>query len=59
VAALRRGECPLELLVTVTFEDDGGKTIMPLQHAGIPSGTVSDCEAGWSGSFDKLADSFK
>jgi len=46
-------------LVTVTFEDDGGKTIMTLQHAGIPSGTVSDCEEGWSGSFDKLAESFK
>jgi hypothetical protein len=32
---------------------------MTLQHAGIPSDTVRDCEAGWSGSFDKLAESFK
>ena len=54
-----QGEWPLEFLVTVTLEEDGGKTIMTLQHAGIPSGTVSDCEAGWSGSFDKLAESFK
>ena len=54
-----QGEWPLELLVTVTFEDDDGKTIMTLQHAGIPSGTISDCEAGWSGSFDKLAESIK
>jgi uncharacterized protein YndB with AHSA1/START domain len=54
-----QGEWPLELLVTVTFEEDGGKTVMTLQHEGIPSGTVRDCEAGWSGSFDKLAESFK
>ena len=52
-----QGEFPLELLVTVTFENDRGKTIMTLQHAGIPSGMLSDCEAGWSGSFDKLAES--
>jgi uncharacterized protein YndB with AHSA1/START domain len=54
-----QGEWPLELLVTVMFEVDGGKTIMTLQHAGIPSDTVRDCEAGWSGSFDKLAESFQ
>ena len=52
-----QGEFPLELLVTVTFENDRGKTIMILRHAGIPSGMLSDCEAGWSGSFDKLAES--
>ena len=44
------------LPVAVTFEDDGGRTIMTLEHAGIPSGTIADCEAGWNGSFDKLAD---
>jgi uncharacterized protein YndB with AHSA1/START domain len=54
-----QGEWPLELLVTVTFEEDGGKTVMTMRHEGIPSGTVRDCEAGWSGSFDKLAESFK
>ena len=54
-----QGEWPLELVVTVTFEDGGGKTIMTLEHAGIPSGTMSDCETGWNGSFDKLADSLK
>jgi uncharacterized protein YndB with AHSA1/START domain len=53
------GEWPLELLVTVTFEEDGGKTIMTLQHEGIPTGMLSDCESGWSGSFDKLAESLK
>ena len=54
-----QGDWPMELLVTVTFKDDGGKTIMTLEHAGIPSGTMSDCEAGWSGSFDKLAESLE
>lgn len=54
-----QGEWPLELLVTATFENDRGKTIMTLQHAGIPSGTLSECEDGWSGSFDKLAEILK
>lgn len=49
------GDWPSELLVTVTFEEDGGRTIMTLRHDGIPSGMARDCEAGWSGSFDKLA----
>jgi len=50
-----RGYWPLEMVVTVTFEEDGGKTIMTLRHDGIPRNMKSDCEAGWSGSFDKLA----
>ena len=50
-----QGDWPSELLVTVTFEEDGSKTIMTLRHVGIPPETISDCEAGWSGSFDKLA----
>jgi hypothetical protein len=31
------------------------KTIMTLRHVGLPPEMISDCEAGWSGSFDKLA----
>jgi uncharacterized protein YndB with AHSA1/START domain len=50
-----QGDWPSELLVTVTFEEDGGKTKMTLRHDGIPAEIISDCEAGWSGSFDKLA----
>jgi uncharacterized protein YndB with AHSA1/START domain len=50
-----QGDWPSELLVTVTFEEDGRKTIMTLRHVGIPPETIIDCEAGWSGSFDKLA----
>jgi uncharacterized protein YndB with AHSA1/START domain len=51
------GEWPLELLVTVTFEEYEGKTKMTLQHVGIPAGENRDLtEAGWKESFDKLAE---
>jgi uncharacterized protein YndB with AHSA1/START domain len=54
------GDWPLELLVTVTFEEKKGKTTMILRHEGIPAGTMSDnTEAGWNESFDKLAESLK
>jgi uncharacterized protein YndB with AHSA1/START domain len=47
---------PLEMLVTVTLIEHGGKTTMTLQHTGLPSGTMTDMtEAGWKESFDKLA----
>jgi uncharacterized protein YndB with AHSA1/START domain len=47
---------PLELQVTVTFEDQDGKTLMTLRHAGFPAGPAADQAAtGWSESFDKLA----
>ncbi|MEK6697410.1 MAG: SRPBCC domain-containing protein, partial [Nitrospirota bacterium] len=55
-----RGYWPLELLVTVTFEEDGGRTKMTLRHAGIPAGRMSELtEAGWKESFDKLAESLR
>ncbi|MEK6744199.1 MAG: SRPBCC domain-containing protein [Nitrospirota bacterium] len=51
------GGWPLELQITVTFEDIGGKTIMNLRHAGVPAGQMRDlCETGWKESFDKLAE---
>jgi len=50
---------PLEMLVTVTFEDDEGKTKMILRHVGLPAGVKQDCGAGWNESFDKLAESLK
>jgi uncharacterized protein YndB with AHSA1/START domain len=47
---------PLELLVTVTFEEQGGKTKFTLKHVGLPPGEDFDnCRAGWNESFDKLA----
>jgi uncharacterized protein YndB with AHSA1/START domain len=51
------GDFPLELLVTVTFEQLGSKTKMVLRHEGIPEGMMRDMTAtGWSESFDKLAE---
>jgi len=51
------GEWPLEMLVTVTFEESGGKTVMNLRHEGLPAGEMLDsCRLGWNESFDKLAE---
>jgi uncharacterized protein YndB with AHSA1/START domain len=51
------GDWPLELLITVTFEETGGKTKMTLLHEGMPAGQMRDLAgAGWNESFDKLAD---
>ena len=48
---------PLELLVTVTFEEIQGKTKLTLQHAGFPPGEHGDqASAGWNESLDKLAE---
>ncbi len=55
---------PLELNVTIVFEDLGGlpagKTKMTLTHIGLPAGQMTEmCEAGWNESFDKLAESLR
>jgi uncharacterized protein YndB with AHSA1/START domain len=52
---------PLELLVTIEFEDTGdGKTKMTLTHVGMPAGKHSQgAKIGWNQSFDKLAESLK
>jgi len=51
------GDFPLELLVTVTFEELGNKTKMLLRHEGIPAGMMRELtETGWNESFDKLAE---
>ncbi len=53
-------EFPMEMTVTVTFEDLRGRTRFTLHHAGIPAGKdQSDCRTGWSESFDKLAEVLK
>lgn len=50
------GDWPSDLLVTVTFEEQNGRTRLTLRHEGIPPGLMSDfATAGWNGSFDKLA----
>lgn len=49
-------EFPLETEVTVTFEDQDGKTKLTVRHAGMPVGEHgSQAEAGWNESLDKLA----
>ena len=51
---------PMEMRVTVTFEDLGGKTKMTVHHIGHPAGEVSEmASAGWNQSLDKLAASLK
>jgi uncharacterized protein YndB with AHSA1/START domain len=50
------GDWPSELLVTLTFEEQNGRTKFTLRHEGIPRGQMSDLtKAGWNESFDKLA----
>jgi len=50
-------DMPLEMLVTVTFEEHEGKTKLTLRHAGIPAGADREgANQGWSESFDKLAE---
>lgn len=54
------GDWPLELLVTVTFEEHGSGTKMTLRHEGIPAGEDRDMtEAGWNESLDRLAELLK
>jgi uncharacterized protein YndB with AHSA1/START domain len=54
------GDWPRELVVTVTFEEQGGRTKFTLQHVGFTSGEMRDlAKAGWNQSFDKLAESLR
>jgi uncharacterized protein YndB with AHSA1/START domain len=48
---------PLEMLVTVTFEEMEGKTKLTLQHVlgSVPASERDMCQQGWSESLDKLA----
>jgi uncharacterized protein YndB with AHSA1/START domain len=49
------GDWPAELLATMTFEEDKGKTRFTLKHEGFPSAEMSGmAKEGWIESFDKL-----
>ena len=53
------GDWPLEMLVTVTFEDLGGKTRLTLRHSGVAAVGAqdrADMGQGWNESLDKLAE---
>jgi uncharacterized protein YndB with AHSA1/START domain len=50
-----QGDFPLELTVTVTFEDVNGSTKFVLRHAGFPQGDSREmAKDGWNQSLDKL-----
>jgi uncharacterized protein YndB with AHSA1/START domain len=54
------GKWPLELLVTLKFQEQDGRTRFTLQHEGIPSGENRDlAEEGWRESLKKLAEYLK
>lgn len=46
---------PLELLLTLTFEDQDGKTRLALGHVGHPASDIEDARQGWNESLDKLS----
>lgn len=51
---------PLEMLLTVTFEEHDGKTELTLRHNGIPPGADSDnTRQGWNESLDKLVENLR
>ncbi|MEE8438342.1 MAG: SRPBCC domain-containing protein [Micropepsaceae bacterium] len=51
------GSAGVETIITVTFENKGGKTEMTLRQEGLESTESRDSHRhGWDGSFDKLAD---
>lgn len=55
-------EFPLEMVITVKFEDQKGRTKLTLKHSGIEGISDTDrgdMQQGWSQSLDKLAESLK
>ncbi len=50
-----KGDFPLSTRITITLEEDAGKTRMTVRHEGLPAGEIADgTEVGWNESFDKL-----
>jgi uncharacterized protein YndB with AHSA1/START domain len=50
-------EFPLEMLLTVRFEEQDGKTKLTLKHVGFPSREdIDGARAGWNESLDKLGE---
>jgi uncharacterized protein YndB with AHSA1/START domain len=50
------GDKPVEMAVEVTLKDLGGKTMLSIEHCGLPVGDMLDqAREGWNQSFDKLA----
>jgi len=54
------GDWATEMVVTLTFEEQDGKTKMTLRHVGLPTGEISEMTSlGWNESFDKLVKSLR
>jgi uncharacterized protein YndB with AHSA1/START domain len=53
------GNWPMELQVTLGFEEVNGKTNMSLTHLGVPDEMYDECIQGWQESFDKLQENLK
>jgi uncharacterized protein YndB with AHSA1/START domain len=50
-------EWPLEVLLTVTFEEEAGKTRVTLRYEGVPPGADRDgSQQGWSESLERLGE---
>jgi uncharacterized protein YndB with AHSA1/START domain len=48
------GDWPLELIVTVLFEEVEGKTQLTVDQVGIPTAMIDECIVGWQQSLDKF-----
>lgn len=53
------GNWPMELLISIIFEEKDGQTVMHLRHEGLPAEILEDCKTGWLQSFDKLENNVK
>ncbi len=51
------GKFELEMEITVTFEEEVGKTRMILRQIGMPDNHIEPMNVGWNESFDKLEES--
>ena len=49
----------MKIKVSVTFEEENGKTIMILRQKGIPIDVQEDCKTGWNQSLDKMEKNLK
>jgi uncharacterized protein YndB with AHSA1/START domain len=50
------GEWPNNILITVTLEEENGRTRLTMRQDGIPTGEMGEqMAAGWNEYFDKLA----
>jgi uncharacterized protein YndB with AHSA1/START domain len=48
-----------EMIITIEFDENLGKTDFTLRHEGIPLEMNDDCRKGWEESFDKMEEVLK